>query len=154
MKTVNAMVLNATWVLRWTVGVISARYIWFPNPPLVEEEGLIAVFSVSVSISPPLSAPLWLKLRGALAVSPPRPIHSGERHIKTACSPLTSKLHPSLLSATFHSFELKLGSPPAHVRTPKGLSASPPHASPIFPPPPQPLPRGDVITHFGGRAYP
>lgn len=68
------------------------------------------------------------------AATPTRPIHSGEHHIKTASSLLTSKLHPSSLSATFHSFELKLGSPLAAVPTPKSLSASPPHASPISPP--------------------
>lgn len=44
-------------------------------------EELIAVFSLSFSISPALSPPLSLKLMCGVTVKPPRPIHSTIHHL-------------------------------------------------------------------------
>lgn len=123
-------------------------------------EELIAVFSLSFSISPALSTPLWLKLMCGVTVNPPMPIHPSTHHIKTPRALSASKFLPSSLSAHSHVLQLL-----AWIQLTSSLYSTGPLHFPILLfsqsynlPHPLPLPSsstwGYMITHFGGNRFP
>lgn len=105
-------------------------------------EELIAVFSLSFSISPALSPPLSLKLVCGVTVNPPRPIHSSTHRIQTPCALSASQLLPQFTLSSqsrFTALNLNL----AHLQS---LSSFP---SPLSSQSYNPLPIPSLQLHSG-----
>ena len=127
------------------------------SPPHRREE-LIAVLSLSFSISPALSCPLWVKHMCGVTVNPPRPIYSSTHHIQAPCALSASQLLPSSLYA--HSliqqlWTLEFSSPPVSIPQPQ-FHFPIPSLLPILwlPLLPSSFTWGYMITHFGGNRFP
>lgn len=136
----NAMILKTTWVLRWALGVNSTSSVCFCKPP---------------PPPPPWCCPLHFDLnshvRWLLARQGPFIPANTTSKRPALC------WHQSSTPARSQSRSTALKWNSAHLRPLFILQRAVLHPLPTlfsYSSPPQPLPQGDVITHFGGSAYP